>query len=44
MTKPTTIRLPEDVLSELDRRAEARGKDRATLCRSCFGLHWTGTR
>ena len=33
MTKPTTIRLPEDVLSELDRRALARGKDRATLLR-----------
>ena len=33
MTKPTTIRLPEDVLSELDRRAQARGKDRATLLR-----------
>ena len=33
MTKPTTIRLPEDVLSELDRRAHARGKDRATLLR-----------
>ena len=33
MTKPTTVRLPEDVLSELDRRARARGKDRATLLR-----------
>ena len=33
MTKPTTIRLPEEVLSELDRRARARGKDRATLLR-----------
>ena len=33
MTKPMTIRLPEDVLSELDRRAQARGKDRATLLR-----------
>ncbi|MCY4484272.1 MAG: ribbon-helix-helix domain-containing protein [Spirochaetaceae bacterium] len=33
MTRPTTIRLPEDVLSELDRRARARGKDRATLVR-----------
>ena len=33
MTKPTTVRLPEDVLSELDRRAKARGKDRATLMR-----------
>ena len=33
MTKPTTVRLPEDVLSELDGRARARGKDRATLLR-----------
>ncbi len=33
MTKPTTIRLPEDMLNELDRRARARGKDRATLLR-----------
>ena len=33
MTKPTTIRLPEEILSELDRRARARGKDRATLLR-----------
>ena len=31
--QPTTIRLPEDVLSELDRRALARAKDRATLLR-----------
>ncbi len=31
MTKPTTIRLPDEVLNELDRRARARGKDRATL-------------
>ena len=33
MTKPTTIRLPEDMLNELDRRARARGKDRATFLR-----------
>ena len=33
MTKPTTIRLPEDVLSELGRRAQARSEDRATLLR-----------
>ena len=33
MTKPTTIRLPEEILGELDRRAKARGKDRATLLR-----------
>ena len=33
MTRPTTIRLPDEVLSELDRRARARGKDRATLLR-----------
>ena len=33
MTKPTTIRLPDEVLNELDRRAQARGKDRATLLR-----------
>lgn len=33
MTKPTTIRLPEEILGELDRRARARGKDRATLLR-----------
>ena len=33
MTRPTTIRLPEDMLNELDRRARARGKDRATLLR-----------
>ena len=33
MTKPTTIRLPEDVLIELDRRAQARCKDRPTLPR-----------
>jgi len=33
MTKPTTIRLPEEVLNELDRRARDRGKDRATLLR-----------
>jgi predicted DNA-binding protein len=32
-TKPTTIRLPDEVLNELDRRARARGKDRATLLR-----------
>lgn len=35
--KPTTIRLPEEVLSELDRRARARGKDRATLLRELLG-------
>lgn len=35
--KPTTIRLPEDILSELDRRARARGKDRATLLRELLG-------
>ena len=34
--EPTTIRLPEDVLSELDRRARARGKDRATLLRAAL--------
>ena len=33
MTKPTTIRLPEDVLHELDRRARAHGKDRASFLR-----------
>ena len=33
MTKPTTIRLPEEMLNELDRRARARGKDRATFLR-----------
>ena len=33
VTKPTPIRLPDEVLSELDRRARARGKDRATLLR-----------
>jgi predicted DNA-binding protein len=33
MTKPTTIRLPEDVLNELDRRARAHGKDRASFLR-----------
>ena len=33
MTRPTTIRLPEEILGELDRRARARGKDRATLLR-----------
>ena len=35
--KPTTIRLPEEILSELDRRARARGKDRATLLRELLG-------
>ena len=33
MTKPTTIRLPDEILGALDRRAQARGKDRATLLR-----------
>ena len=33
MARPTTIRLPDEVLNELDRRARARGKDRATLLR-----------
>jgi predicted DNA-binding protein len=33
MGKPTTIRLPEDLLRRLDRRARARGSDRATLVR-----------
>ena len=33
MTKPTTIRLPEDVLNELDRRARAHGMDRASFLR-----------
>jgi predicted DNA-binding protein len=32
-TKPTTIRLPEDLLERLDRRARERGKDRATYIR-----------
>lgn len=35
--RPTTIRLPEEILSELDRRAQARGKDRATLLRELLG-------
>lgn len=33
MTKPTTVRLPEELLEQLDRRARGRGKDRATLIR-----------
>jgi predicted transcriptional regulator len=33
MTKPTTIRLPDTLLRQLDRRAKARGVDRATLLR-----------
>ena len=33
MKKPTTIRLPEDLLEELDRRARARDSDRASLIR-----------
>lgn len=33
MTKPTTVRLPEELLEQLDRRARSHGKDRATLIR-----------
>ena len=33
MTKPTTIRLPEELLRDLDRRARSRGTDRASLLR-----------
>ncbi len=33
MARPTTIRLPEELLGELDRRARAQKKDRATLLR-----------
>ena len=42
MTKPTTIRLPEDLLEQLDRRASDRGKDRATYIRELLqaGLAW----
>ena len=32
-TQEATVRLPAEVLNELDRRAQARGKDRATLLR-----------
>ncbi len=33
MTKPTTIRLPEELLAEVDRRAQSRKQDRASLIR-----------
>ncbi|MDX1584886.1 MAG: CopG family transcriptional regulator [Thermoanaerobaculia bacterium] len=33
MKKPTTVRLPEDLLEELDRRARDRESDRASLIR-----------
>ena len=33
MTKPTTIRLPEELLAALDERARRRAQDRATLVR-----------
>jgi predicted DNA-binding protein len=33
MTRPTTLRLPDDLLRELDTRAKARGKDRASFLR-----------
>ena len=33
MTRPMTIRLPEELLEELDRRARARKRDRASLIR-----------
>ena len=33
MARPTTIRLPEDLLREIDERATAHGKDRASFLR-----------
>lgn len=33
MTRPTTIRLSEELLEKLDRRASSAGKDRATIIR-----------
>jgi predicted DNA-binding protein len=33
MTKPTTIRLPEELLRALDERARSHGKDRASFLR-----------
>lgn len=33
MTKPTTIRLPEELLATLDERARSRHKDRASFIR-----------
>jgi predicted HTH domain antitoxin len=33
MTRPTTIRLPEELLENLNRRARSRGKDRASFIR-----------
>jgi predicted transcriptional regulator len=33
MARPTTIRLSDDLLRDLDARARARGKDRATFLR-----------
>ena len=33
MARPTTIRLPDDLLDQLDARARAHGKDRATFLR-----------
>lgn len=33
MAKPTTIRLPDELLRELDARAKAHGRDRASFLR-----------
>ncbi|HEX5760212.1 MAG TPA: ribbon-helix-helix protein, CopG family [Thermoanaerobaculia bacterium] len=33
MAKPTTIRLPDELLAELDRRAQSHQKDRAVFLR-----------
>lgn len=33
MTKPTTVRLPEDLVKQLDERARSRGEDRASVIR-----------
>lgn len=33
MTKPTTLRLPDELLEQLDARAKAHGKDRASFLR-----------
>lgn len=33
MTKPTTIRLPDDLVKQLDQRARSRGEDRASVIR-----------
>lgn len=37
MANPTTIRLPEDLLEKIDRRAKAHGLDRAAYLRKLVG-------